>query len=1416
MATINPWALTANNMSSDTVTVETFIARLREAGIELGAEAGNLRVSALPGAFTAEIREQVTRRKRELLLYLAEHANPEPASDACIGRASREGPLPLSFAEKGLWLVDQIYPGSAAFNWSVAVRLTGSLDIPALTRSINEILRRHEVLRTTVTVVDGEPGRVLHSSAEMAIPLVTLSEAPDAAREDELQRQVRELAGTGFDLSQGPLIRARLWRMSEREHVLLIVTHHIVSDGWSLGVIGRELEVLYRCFARDETAALPELAVQYADYAVWQREWVESEEFKHKLAFWREQLAGAPALIELPTDRPRPAARSLRGGVVSELLPPALLARLEALGRQEGATLFMMLLAAFNVLLRRYTRQDDLVVGTPVANRTRPELEPLIGFFVNLLPLRARFTGDPTFRAYLHELRASTVQAFAHQDMPFDKLVEDLHPNRTLGHTALFQVFFTLQKEWENSIQLGPDLLVTPMSIERGTSQYDLSLYAQTSRDGLRLAFEYSADLFERETISSMLAHFGRLLEGIVADPDRRLWELPLFSKAERPQMVARFNPGPREYPRERTVVSLIEEQAARRPEAVAVSFEGATLTYAELEARARRLGRHLQRLGVGAESLVGLCLERGLEMVVGVLGVLKAGGAYVPLDPAFPAERLGYMLADSGAKVLVSQTKLGETLFGQATVQRVYMDRDAVLIDEHSAEALAVQAKAGDRAYVLYTSGSTGRPKGVNIEHRSLTNFLCSMMREPGIEEHDVLLAVTTLSFDIAGLELFLPLIAGARLELASRQTAVDGAALARALAASGTTVMQATPTTWRMLFESGWQGDRRLKVLCGGESLGRDLAARLASACGTVWNMYGPTETTIWSSVARIDSDQVTIGRPIANTWMYVLDAHGEPVPRGVVGELWIGGDGVARGYLNRPELTVERFARDPFRGEGRMYRTGDLARQLPDGRLECLGRNDDQIKIRGYRIETGEIESVLGELPQVTECAVVARTVGADEKLVAYVAGSGVSAESCREHLRGRLPDYMVPSIFVSLPALPRTPNNKVDRKALPQPESSGLPPRTQYMAPRTQVERIAADIWCEVLGVERVGVFDSFFEMGGHSLLATRLIARLNSAFGIELPLRNIFTEPTVAGMSKHIEFDALTQKYRYLSETHRWSRLIPAQPNGSHIPLFMVAGYVGADDTLLLVSNLIPHLGPDQPVYGFQPRWLDGHSEPYSSVDEVVREFLAELRVAQPKGPYQLGGHCVGGVIALEMARELIRQGEEVRLLVMVDTDRPNALRGLMMESAALGRRARHIMQVIRTILGSDHRTRMRLIRDLGRRKLQTARPKPAGELPFDRAYRLAAGYRKLIYRHRPKKYPGRITLVVNETQYRFDKKMGWGGMAEGGLETHCTPGDHWTHVNLHSKGLAERIRACLEQAEAADSRRLARAGDLTA
>ena len=543
-------------------------------------------------------------------------------------------------------------------------------------------------------------------------------------------------------------------------------------------------------------------------------------------------------------------------------------------------------------------------------------------------------------------------------------------------------------------------------------------------------------------------------------------------------------------------------------------------MTYGQLEEQSLKLARHLQKLGVGPGSLAGLCLRRGLEMMVGVLGILKAGAAYVPLDPAFPAERLGYMLADSGARVLVSQIDLGEALFGGAAVERVYLDRDARLIAAQSAQGLPEQACASDRAYVLYTSGSTGRPKGVEIEHGALTNFLCSMRHEPGMDEQDVLVAVTTLSFDIAGLELFLPLICGARIELASRETALDGVALARLLAGSAATVMQATPATWRMLFESGWTGQSSLKALCGGEAMGRELARRLTAACGSVWNLYGPTETTIWSAAGRITSEAVDIGRPIANTAIYVLDSRWEPVPRGAVGELWIGGAGVARGYLNRPDLTAERFIQDPFNG-GRMYRTGDLGRHLADGRLECLGRVDQQVKVRGYRIELGEIESVLGEHPQVRECAVAARELGGEQRLVAYVAGAA-QPEILRKHLRGRLPEYMVPSLFVNLASFPRTPNNKIDRKALPAPEEVVLAEQSKYLPPETETEKVVAQIFEGVLSIEKIGATHDFFNLGGHSLKAAKVASRLREHFGVEVPLRTIFENPTVRGLGQYLD------------------------------------------------------------------------------------------------------------------------------------------------------------------------------------------------------------------------------------------------------------------------------------------------------
>jgi amino acid adenylation domain-containing protein len=830
-------------------------------------------------------------------------------------------------------------------------------------------------------------------------------------------------------------------------------------------------------------------------------------------------------------------------------------------------------------------------------------------------------------------------------------------------------------------------------------------------------------------------------------------------------------------------------------------------MTYRELDIQSTQLARYLQALGVGPESLVCLLLERGLEMVVGVLAVLKAGGAYVPLDPVFPIERLRYMVEDSGAKVLVTKKALSEALFTELNLIRVCLDDNEAEIDQCSSQPFQSQAEPSNRAYVIYTSGSTGRPKGVEIEHRALTNFLWSMRREPGLHETDVLLAVTTLSFDIAGLDLFLPLITGARIELASAETARDGVALVRAISTSGATVMQATPATWRMMFEWGWRGDRRLKVLCGGEAMGHDLAVRLVSTCHQVWNMYGPTETTIWSSVAHIESEAeaVTVGRPIANTRMYVLDRHAEPVPRGVAAELWIGGEGVARGYLNRPDLTSERFVPSPFHEGERMYRTGDLARRLSDGRLEYLGRLDSQVKIRGYRIELREIETALSSHASIRECVAVARKDHSDGmSLVAYVVPGAhrPAIEDLRTYLQTILPDYMIPSGFVFIDSIPRTPNGKVDRDALPIAEGDLANSNVEYVPPRNHIERVLAEIWSEVLGVEKLGVFDHFFELGGHSLSATRLITRIQSELQIELPLRIIFIEPTIGGMSRHIVYDEVAKRYQYISQVRRWNRLVPAQPMGSRTPFFLVAGFLDADDILRILSNLIPHLGLDQPVFGFQPRWFDGHSDRYASAEEAASEFLTEVRALQPVGPYLIGGDCTGGIVALAMAQELLRQGEEVRLLVLFDTGRPTNLSYLNLNVHLAMRRAKYIASVLGKIIRGSPRSSIPLLRSLGRRKLTSFLAKRlVDESAADRILRMSIDYIRTLFRFRVKQYPGRITLILNEELYDSDKTNGWNGVAKGGLEIHRTPGGHLTRYELYSKELANRLLDCLERAQ---------------
>ena len=1041
-------------------------------------------------------------------------AKPTPS----VPRAPREGPLRCSFAQEQFWLVDQLTPGSTAYNFSWPMRLEGPLDTDALSRAVAEVVRRHEALRTRFTSSDGQPMQIVEKTGAAALELLDLSGERDP--ESAARRLIDEHTATVFDLSQGPLLRVALMRLGEQDHVLLIVVHHIVFDGVSKVVLYRELGECYDAYAAGREPAPAELSTQYADYAQWERSRLDPERLEGELAHWRAQLEGAETALELPTDRPRPAVSSLRGARYREPLSADLRPALEALARREGATFFMTVLAAFEVLLYRYSGQEDLLVGTPVDTRSVRELESVIGPFINTVVIRADLSGSPSFRELLRGVQQRTVDALEHQELPFERLVAEIAPERDLSRHPLFQALLAL-----NPAETGLPLEgVTASDLDPAWSgaRVDLFLILDDLPQGLEAIWEYSTDLFEAATIERMAGHFTRLLEEIVADPDRPIDELALLGEHER-DVLDEWNRTEAEILPQR-LEQLVAQQATETPDRVAVRFEGRELSYAELDARANRLANRLQALGAGPNELVGVCMSRSQELLVVLLATMKTGAAYVPVDPGFPPARQEFMLADAQVRVLVTEEALLSSLpASDATVLCVDRDRHEIALEPDSPPIH--EAGAEDLAYVIYTSGSTGRPKGVEIPHRALLNFLCAMRERPGLTAQDVLVAVTTLSFDIAGLELYLPLIVGAQVVLAPAQSAADPRALARLLESSRATVMQATPTTWRILIDSGWTGMQGLKALCGGEALPPALADELVSRVGELWNMYGPTETTIWSTCAHVRQagEALTIGRPIANTTLHVLDRRGRPAPIGVPGELLIGGAGLARGYRNRLELTEERFVAGEL-GAERLYRTGDLARYRADGTVQFLGRLDHQVKLRGFRIELGEIEATLDAHPSVAQAvASIHEAPGGEPALIAYVVADGdpPDAQELRGFLGQSLPTYMVPATIVMLERLPLTPNGKIDRNALPAPE---LPSSADdlYMEPRDAMELAVASVFCEVLGIERAGAHDDFFALGGQSLLAARLVSRLVAKLEIELALRAVFETSTVAGLAAHVE------------------------------------------------------------------------------------------------------------------------------------------------------------------------------------------------------------------------------------------------------------------------------------------------------
>jgi amino acid adenylation domain-containing protein/non-ribosomal peptide synthase protein (TIGR01720 family) len=1032
----------------------------------------------------------------------------------------RSGPAPLSFGQERLWFLEQLEPGTGAYNVPVALRIEGRLDVAALERSFGELILRHEALRTVFPAgSEGQPVQVVRPPAGFTLPVVDLGGL--ARGEAEALRLAVSEARRPLDLERGPLFRAALLALNGRAHVLLATFHHAICDEWSMRLLVEELGFCYGAFTTGRAPQLPLLPVQPADHAVWQRDWVQGETLAAELGYWRERLRGAPAVLDLPADRPRPPVWRSRGALRGLSLPGDLSAVLDRAARASGVTPFMLALAAFHALLYRYTGQDDLVVGTPVASRSRLELERLVGFLGNTLMIRARCAGGDSFADVLCEVRRAVLAAHAHQDVPFEKLVEELHDGRDLSHQALFQTLFVMHDAPWRPPALG-GAVSRRFEVDPGVARFDWTLTLEPRESGLAVSLEHATDLYDATTAERVLRHYAHLLAGAAAGSESRIADLPLLGEAERHQLVHDWNDT-----RTRGGRSIVPERIAARarehPSAAAVTFEEESLTYGELEAGANRLARHLKRLGVGPEVPVAVCLERSPDLLVALLGVWKAGGAYVPLDPSYPRERQELMLADSGAPVLLTQTSLSSFLTpGAARV--VCLDADVPRTAASEAADPGIGAEAGRVAYVIYTSGSTGRPKGVQVLHGALANFLDAMQEELALGPGDRLLAVTSLSFDIAGLELFLPLLVGAEVALCSRETAADGVRLRERLESGGIAAMQATPSTWRMLLDAGWQGDGRLEILCGGEALDPVLAARLAAAGGGLWNLYGPTETTIWSAFARLDSGAVTLGRPLANTEIHLLDSAFQPVPVGVAGGLYIAGEGLARGYLRRADLTAERFLPDPFgeRPGARLYATGDVARRLPDGRLDFLGRMDHQVKVRGVRIELGEVEAALLRHTGVKQAVVTPHPGGGS--LVAYLVAAGEPAPSgaeLREHLRRHLPESSVPAAFVALEAFPLTPNGKVDRRALPAPDGA-RPDLGVWTAPRTPAEEVLAGLFSSLLGVERVGVHDDFFLLGGHSLLAARVAARVREAFGTNLPLRRLFETPTVAGLAALLE------------------------------------------------------------------------------------------------------------------------------------------------------------------------------------------------------------------------------------------------------------------------------------------------------
>ncbi len=1160
--------------------------------------------------------------------------------------------FPLSSGQRRLWFIQNFEPGNLAYHIPFEYRIDGELDADILQQTISLLVGRHETLRTTIQTVDGIPEQKVHPSYPFLLEVINLDNLPENEKLIAAKKYSQLNEKHLFDLSTGPLFICKLLRISSEKHILLLNLHHIITDGWSVRIFMEELGHIYTSLKQQNPIILSPLPITYTDFASWQNTWLEGEGYSKQLAYWKNELKGAPEILQLPLDYHRPNHQTYDGDEVRILLDQSVTEELQHFSQSNNVSLFVTLLSIFNSLLTRYTSQEEFVIGIPIAGRIHKEFESLCGMFINNFPLRITPKEHMSLIDMLELCKLKFFQAYENQELPLDRIVEELKVTRYANVPPLFQVMFNLLGMFDEEISLAGSKM--EMADKKGhIAQFDLSLHIYETKKSLNCVFEYNTNLFKKERIERMAGHFSELVKSFLKDPSQNIRKAPILTPKEKELVFGEWNATQTAFPDQKGIHQLFEEQVIKTPDSIAIQDDRSLITYRELNEKANQLARHLHHSGAIEGSVVGVCIERSTDLLVALMAVMKAGCTYIPLDPIYPKDRLTLIIDDGNPVIMLTEKKLLESL-PESNAKNIFVEEFEAYKHE-SVLNTDFLFTSNTVAYLIYTSGSTGKPKGVQIEHRSLANFLYSMSKMPGINSEDVMLAVTTISFDIAGLELFLPILFGARIVIATQETSINPEILIEKIESCMPTILQATPVTFRMLNSSNWSGSKNLKILCGGEALPKELAIDLIGKCGELWNMYGPTETTVWSTVEKVEVDQsdligyVNLGKPIDNTLIYVLNSEFQPVPVGYPGELFIGGDGLAKGYFNLPELTKEKFLPDPFSeiSGARMYRTGDLVQQTEKGKLEFLNRVDSQVKIRGFRIELGEIESAFAQYPTTRENVVIVRedTPG-DKRLIAYIIrqeNTETDISELRLFLKSKIPDYMVPSFFVFISQFPLTPNGKIDRKALPPPEDSQQDSDRIFVEPQTEMEKKLAQIWCDVLKSQRIGTDENFFEIGGHSMIAVTLMTRIEKELGIRLPLATLFNHSNIRDMAQFLEKN---------EQPARWGSLVPIKPNGRKRPLYLVHG---AGLNLLLYTTIVSLLDEDQPVFGLQAKGLDGIDEPLDTIEAIAAYYIGEILAIDQSGTYALAGFSLGGQIAYEMARQLLILDKKVSFLGVFDT-----------------------------------------------------------------------------------------------------------------------------------------------------------------